>query len=124
MRRISELLVCLAIVISAAPLAAQADLDAGLRVSRITTDPAEIAFEAGSEFSISIVALDADGTVVDASLRIRGGRGLRHSDGILSAASGGDYRLIISVVLPADASASPTRLTVPVHVSYRSSAAS
>ncbi|MEE2847376.1 MAG: Ig-like domain-containing protein [Gemmatimonadota bacterium] len=118
MRRIRDFLLCVALVMSAAPLAAQADLDAGLRVARITTEPAEIAFEAGSAASVAIVALDADGNVVDASLRIRGSRGLSHSDGILSAATGGDYRLIISVVLPADATAAPASLSVPVHVSW------
>ena len=118
MRRIRDFLLCVALVMSAAPLAAQSDLDAGLRVARITTEPAEIAFEAGSAASVAIVALDADGNVVDASLRIRGSRGLSHSDGILSAATGGDYRLIISVVLPADATAAPASLSVPVHVSW------
>ena len=118
MRRIRDFLLCVALVMSAAPLAAQADLDAGLRVARITTEPAEIAFEAGSAASVAIVALDADGNVVDASLRIRGSRGLSHSDGILSAATSGDYRLIISVVLPADATAAPASLSVPVHVSW------
>ena len=118
MRRIRDFLLCVALVMSAAPLAAQADLNAGLRVARITTEPAEIAFEAGSAASVAIVALDADGNVVDASLRIRGSRGLSHSDGILSAATGGDYRLIISVVLPADATAAPASLSVPVHVSW------
>ncbi len=118
MRRIRDFLLCVALVMSAAPLAAQADLDAGLRVARITTEPAEIAFEAGSAASVAIIALDADGNVVDASLRIRGSRGLSHSDGILSAATGGDYRLIISVVLPADATAAPASLSVPVHVSW------
>jgi hypothetical protein len=123
MSRIREFSLCLVVAISAAPLAAQADLDAGLRVSRITTEPAEIVFEAGSEASISIVALDADGNSVDASLRIRGTRGLGHRDGVLSAAAGGDYQLIISVVLPADASAAPARLSVPVHVSWPAIAA-
>jgi hypothetical protein len=118
MRRIRDFLLCVALVMSAAPLAAQPDLNAGLRVARITTEPAEIAFEAGSAASVAIVALDADGNVVDASLRIRGSRGLSHSDGILSAATGGDYRLIISVVLPADATAAPASLSVPVHVSW------
>ena len=118
MRRIRDFLLCVALVMSAAPLAAQADLNAGLRVARITTEPAEIAFEAGSAASVAIVALDADGNVVDASLRIRVSRGLSHSDGILSAATGGDYRLIISVVLPADATAAPASLSVPVHVSW------
>ena len=75
MRRFFEFLACVTLVVSAAPLAAQADLEAGLRVSRITSDPAEIVFEAGSESSISIVALDADGNPVEASLRIRGSRG-------------------------------------------------
>ena len=55
---------------SAAPLAAQDTLEAELPVSRITTDAAEISFEAGSDSPISIVALDADGNPVEASLRI------------------------------------------------------
>ena len=118
MRRFSEFLTCVALVLSAAPLAAQADLAAGLRVSRIATDPAEISFEAGSESPISIVALDAEGNPVDASLRVRGSRGLSHSDGILSAPAGGDYQLIASVVLPPDATTPPTTLSVPVHVTW------
>ena len=118
MRRFSEFLTCVALVVSAAPLAAQADLAAGLRVSRIATDPAEISFEAGSESPISIVALDAEGNPVDASLRVRGSRGLSHSDGILSAPAGGDYQLIVSVVLPPDATTPPTTLSVPVHVTW------
>jgi hypothetical protein len=120
MRRFSEFFMCLALVVSAAPLAAQADLEAGLRVSRITTDPAEVSLEAGSEASISIVARDADGNPVEASLRVRGSSGLNHSDGTLSAAAGGDYQLIVSVVLPPDASAAPATLSVPVHVSWPS----
>jgi hypothetical protein len=101
-----------------APLSAQdTSLAAGVRVTQIVTDPAEVVMEAGSTIPLSIRALDAAGNVVNASLRVRG-RGLDYSDGNLTAAEGGDYVLVASVVLPGEATAAPASATIAVHVNW------
>ena len=114
MRRISSLVAVMAL--AAAPVAAQdAALEVGLRVASITSDPAEIVIEAGAPASVSILALDANGQVVDATLRIRG-RGVTYSNGTLTGAEGGEYQLIVSVVLPSSASQAPVSASIPVIV--------
>jgi hypothetical protein len=118
MRHIRAVLLLVALACAAPPLTAQVDSAAGQRVASFAIEPTDIVFEAGSQASITIVALDADGNPVDASLRVRGTRGLGHSDGVLTATVGGDYQLFVSVVLPAGSSAPPTVTTVPVHVTW------
>ncbi|MGY8798549.1 MAG: Ig-like domain-containing protein [Longimicrobiales bacterium] len=116
MRRISSLVAVMAL--AAAPVAAQdAALEVGLRVASITSDPAEIVIEAGAPASVSILALDANGQVVDATLRIRG-RGVTYSNGTLTGAEGGEYQLIVSVVLPSSASQAPVSASIPVIVTW------
>ncbi|MDA0313289.1 MAG: Ig-like domain-containing protein [Gemmatimonadetes bacterium] len=117
MRRLSMLIAVLATMFGA-PLSAQdTSLAAGVRVTQIVTDPAEVVMEAGSTIPLSIRALDAAGNVVNASLRVRG-RGLDYSDGNLTAAEGGDYVLVASVVLPGEATAAPASATIAVHVNW------
>jgi hypothetical protein len=104
----------------ATPIAAQdASVEAGLRVTRLVAEPAEVTLEAGSSTALVIRALDAAGNVVNAELRIRG-RGVTYADGMVSASAGGSATLIASVVLPADALQQPATLAVPITVAWPS----
>jgi len=104
----------------ATPISAQdASVEAGLRVTRLVAQPAEVTLEAGSSTALSIRALDAAGNEVNAELRIRG-RGVTYADGMVSASAGGNATLIVSVVLPADAVQQPVTLAVPITVAWPS----
>lgn len=113
-------LTCAAVatLLSALPLAAQdASLEAGLRVTRLVAEPAEISFEAGTSVPLAIRALDEAGNVVNAELRIFG-RGVSWADGMVSAPVGGTAMLIASVVLPPEADMQPATLRVPIEVTW------
>jgi hypothetical protein len=116
--RTNPVLIFVAAALVAAPLTAQnASVQAGLRVTSLVADPAEVTLEAGSSTALVIRALDAAGNVVDAELRIRG-RGVSYADGMVSASAGGSATLIVSVVLPADATQQPATLVIPITVEW------
>ena len=108
----------LALTLWAVPVSAQdARLEAGLRVTRLVAQPADISFEAGTSVPVTITALDAAGNPVDAEIRVVG-RGIRYEDGRVTAPEGGEGVLIASVVLPAGADREPASLSVPVRVTW------
>jgi len=104
----------LAALLWAAPVSAQ---DAALAVASITTQPAELVLEAGSSIPVTVLTLDANGNPVDAPVRIRG-LGVNYADGMLSADAGGDFRLLVSVVLPANSGRQPMAQQIPVTVTW------
>ena len=107
-----------ATALCASPVIAQdASLDAGLLVTQLVAEPAEVSFEAGTSTPLVIRALDASGNRVNTELRIRG-RGVSYADGMVTATEGGTAMLIVSVVLPADATQQPATLTLPINVTW------
>ncbi|MGY8776921.1 MAG: hypothetical protein ACKVIN_02240, partial [Longimicrobiales bacterium] len=105
-----------ATALCASPVIAQnASVDAGLLVTQLVAEPAEVSFEAGTSTPLVIRALDASGNTVNAELRIRG-QGVSYADGMVTATEGGTAMLIASVVLPADATQQPATLTLPINV--------
>jgi hypothetical protein len=82
MRR--PLLVTGALLLAAAPLAAQqpaapaarTEADAARAVTRLVAEPASVAIEAGQTVPLKVTAYDAEGRVVaDAPVRVAGPRG-------------------------------------------------
>jgi hypothetical protein len=107
-----------ATALCASPVIAQnASVDAGLMVTQLVAEPAEVSFEAGTSTPLVIRALDASGNTVNAELRIRG-QGVSYADGMVTATEGGTAMLIASVVLPADATQQPAALTLPINVTW------
>lgn len=115
----TSFLLAAAVLAAAAPSAQAQDatLQAGLRVTRIVATPAQVTLRAGESAPLEIVAVDASGTPVEAELRIRGA-GVSWEDGRVRGARGGEFRVIASVVLPADAQGTPATLTIPVTVTW------
>ncbi len=110
-------------LLAAAPAAAQrGSLEAGLRVATLTAEPAELSLETGQTADLNILALDADGNPVDAQLRMFG-RGVRIRDGIVTGLEGGDFTIVVTVVLPPNAGRDPAVLRIPVRVSWPAIAA-
>lgn len=98
-------------------LAQDSALREGLRVSSLRSEPAELSMTAGETVPLTITAFDANGNVVDAQVRVAG-RGVRYENGFVTATTGGEFSLIASVVLPADAERQPTTLRILIKVDY------
>lgn len=98
-------------------LAQNSALREGLRVSSLRSEPAELSMTAGETVPLTITAFDANGNVVDAQVRVAG-RGVRYENGFVTATTGGEFSLIASVVLPADAERRPTTLRILIKVDY------
>ncbi len=98
-------------------LAQDSALREGLRVSSLRSEPAELSMTAGETVPLTITAFDANGNVVDAEVRVAG-RGVRYENGFVTATTGGEFSLIASVVLPADAERRPTTLRILIKVDY------
>lgn len=97
--------------------AQDASLEAGLTVARIVAEPAEIRIEAGQSVPLTLTALDADGNVVDAQLRVFG-QGAQYEDGMVTASAGGQAAIVASVVLPPDAEVRPQTLILRFDVAW------
>jgi hypothetical protein len=104
----------------AAPVHAQNEqIQAGLRVTELRAEPATVHLRPGQSGDLSIIALDADGNVVDAQIRASvPGLRFRPGRGISGANDPGEYELIASVVLPANADREPIILRVPITVAW------
>ncbi len=98
-------------------LAQDSALREGLRVRSLRSEPAELTMTAGETVPLTITAFDANGNVVDAQLRVAG-RGVRYENGFVTATTGGEFSLIASVVLPADADGRPATLRISIKVDY------
>lgn len=123
MRAVRTSLLALAVIGTyAIPVRAQEpSLVAGLRVDRLSAEPAEVIFTVGERAPLSITALDANGDRVEAQIRVSG-RGVSYSDGYVTGSDGGEFVLTASVVLPADAgrrTSEVPQLRIPVTVSFR-----
>ncbi|MGI9628288.1 MAG: LVIVD repeat-containing protein [Longimicrobiales bacterium] len=92
-----------------AALAGQ-DADVTLRA-----EPASLSLRVGEEAPVSVVAVAADGSLVDAPIRLVGPRGaLRVRQGVVQAQAAGDYELVATLV----SGAAPVTLRIPVTVSW------
>ncbi len=119
MRAIRTSLVTTALigVFATSAIAQDSALRAGLLVESLRSEPAELTMTAGERVPLTITALDANGDVVDAQVRVAG-RGVRYENGFVTATTGGEFSLVASVVLPADADRRPATLRILIKVDY------
>jgi hypothetical protein len=111
------------LLVPAALHAQDASLQAGLRVTQLRAEPAEVRVTAGQKVAFRVVALDAQGNVVEgAALRVTARRG---GDGAVNVANdsvaglvAGTNEIVATVVVPPDAGRAPVELRVPVVVSW------
>jgi hypothetical protein len=120
------------LLLAAAPLLAQGGrgggatisperLQAGLRVVRLEASPAQISIETGQTATVQVRALDAQGNVVDAAVRLFGPRGSLRVDaeeGTVQGTTAGAFELTAQVTLPPDAEREPVSLAIPVTVTW------
>ena len=122
MQRIRNPFLIAAIALTgASPLAArQADPAAGVRVARLTAEPAQLTLEAGQSVPLKLTALDDAGKPVEnAPLRVAAPRNtVRWADGMVTGITAGSYRITVSVILPPDAGREPPTLEIPVTVTW------
>jgi hypothetical protein len=113
-------LIALALACLILPAAAAAqNLEAGLRVTQLRAEPAQLALIVGQTVPLKVVALDEAGNPVDAQLRISGRRGaVAVTDGQVTGLSAGEFSINAAVVLPPDAGSQPVRLEIPVVVTW------
>jgi hypothetical protein len=98
------------------------NLEAGLHVRSLRAEPAELRLVAGQTVPFRVVALDENGNPVDAALRVsapRSGDGaLRIGDGTVTGLNAGAAEIIVTVILPPNATVQPTLLRVPVTIAW------
>ncbi len=96
------------------------NLDNARRVASLRAEPAEISVERGTSTPLSIVALDADGAVVEGvQIRVFGrGVSVDMDAGTVTGTAGGTGMVIASVVVPDDFDGTPAQLRVPVEVTW------
>jgi hypothetical protein len=124
--------VLLALVIAGitAPAAAQTppDVNESLKVTRLVAEPATIRMEAGKTTSFKLMALDAQGQVVNAPMRFAGpGRALSFTNYACDASgctltiqanAEGVFEITPTLVLPATATQTPLSTKVTVSVAW------
>ncbi len=121
MQRVNLVAFIVAVAALAAPAAAQqGNLDAGLRVVRLTAEPAQLTVEAGQTVPLKVTALDEAGNPVeDAAIRVGAPRNtVRYTEGGVTGITAGSYRITASVILPPDATREPATLEIPVTVTW------
>ncbi|HSM03754.1 MAG TPA: Ig-like domain-containing protein [Longimicrobiales bacterium] len=100
----------------ASPAWSQATAGSGHRLS---AEPARLALVAGETAEIVVTVRDAAGAVVDLPVRLVGPRqALRVRGGRVEALAAGEYELVATAVLPADAGVAPPELRIPVTVRW------
>ncbi|NNK64961.1 MAG: hypothetical protein HKO98_17295 [Gemmatimonadetes bacterium] len=101
----------------ALPVQAQ---DAADRVASLRAEPAEVSVERGSSIDFRVVAVDAQGNVVEGvALRVFGrGVTVDADAGTLTGTVGGEGTVIASLVVPEDFEGAPPQLRVPVTVTW------
>lgn len=105
-----------ACTLAAADLAAQ---DLSSRVARLVPSAERLTVAVGSEVAFSVRAVDQSGATVDVPIRVGGARnGVRIADGSVTGLAQGEYEIVASVVLPADAAGTPATVRVPVTVTW------
>lgn len=94
------------------------DSAATSRVASLVASPAEISVVSGESAGFTVSALDADGNVVEGVTFRMFGRGITVRDGEVSGDQGGDFQVIVTVVMPAGSEQQPATLQIPVHVAW------
>jgi hypothetical protein len=95
------------------------NLEAGLRVTQLRAEPAELNLTVGQVVPLKVVALDEAGNPVDAQLRISAPRGtIDVDDGQVTGERAGQFTITAVVALPPDAGREPVTLSIPVTVSW------
>jgi len=118
--RVVSLFACCVLLhpLSAPALDAQ-DSGAALRVTRLGTSSTTLVVTSGESVPLTITAYDASGRVVETPIRVTGARdGVRIEDGRVFGLAAGEYEIIASLTLPADAGRTPVQLTIPVTVEW------
>jgi hypothetical protein len=99
-----------------------ANLEAGLQVRSLRAEPAELRLVAGQTVPFRVVALDANGNLVNAALRVtapRSGDGaLQIRDGSVTGQTAGASEIVATVILPPNATAEPPQLRIPVIIAW------
>ena len=67
--------------------AQEGDLVAGLRVASLRSEPEEVTMTVGERVPLSVTALDGNGNVVNAQIRVIG-QGIRYESGFVTANGG------------------------------------
>ena len=129
MRR--PLLVTGALLLAAAPLAAQqpaapaapaarTEADAARAVTRLVAEPASVAIEAGQTVPLKVTAYDAEGRVVaDAPVRVAGPRGaVLVMGGQIKGLQAGRYQVVATTATRAANAPAPVTLEIPVTVRW------
>ncbi len=118
MRSITKITGLCALLLSMAGTLQAQDSAATSRVARLVASPAEISVMSGESAGFTVSALDADGNVVEGVTFRMFGRGITVRDGEVSGDQGGDFQVIVSVVMPAGSEQQPATLQIPVHVAW------
>ena len=104
-------------LVAPAGAAQQGAATAASRVVRLEAEPRQAEMVVGQRLPLVITALDGAGAVVDVPVRIVGPRGdVEVENGAINALSVGEFEVVATLVVPADAGVEPLSVTIPVRV--------
>ena len=106
----------LALTVVATPANAQ---DVAARVVSLEARPAAVTVTAGASTALGVVALDAQGNVVEAQIRIAPPRqAASYREGVLQGLIPGEYQIAATLVVPGGGQGNPISLTIPLTVRW------
>ncbi|RMH12027.1 MAG: hypothetical protein D6701_14105 [Gemmatimonadetes bacterium] len=100
------------------PAPTRAQDDAASRVAALRAEPEALTLASGERARLEVVAVDADGNVVEGIQFRMFGRGVRVENGEVVAGRGGDFQVFVTAVFPPGTDRRPPTLVVPVHVDW------
>ena len=90
--------------------------DAAARVVRLEARPAAVTVTAGASTALGVVALDAQGNVVEVQIRIAPPRqAASYRDGVLQGLTPGEYQIAATLVVPGGGQGNPIALSL-IHI--------
>jgi len=102
------------------PVSGQDAQDAeALRTTSLRASPASITLQVGETVPFAVTAVDANGQVVDAPVRYAYPRtGLHVGDGAVRGISAGEFEIVVTVMLPAEAGRAAPSVRIPVTIDW------
>jgi len=112
-------ILCIAAVLCTFSVQGVAAQDQANRVTRLVPSVEQLTVAVGERVPFSVRAVDASGAEVDAALRVTGPRNaVSVGGGFVEGLSQGEYDIVATLVVAADAGVQPISVTIPVVVEW------
>ena len=85
----------------------------------LVAEPAEVSIIVGTQIALTVTAVDASGDSVEMDIRFAAPReAIRYRNGVLQSYQAGNFEIVATGVLPAEATGTPPTLRIPVDIAW------